>query len=131
MVILERSRVSLTMYKCTRFHLLLSSTTIIQQLANKSSDMAICNHIDQRNNCKKMDPIQQLAKTMESIKEFANTALWYFNLQKSYPEQQLAKTRDNMMCFQKLFGATILKKVFWYSHSQKSKGRDRYINSRY
>ena len=71
-----------------------------------------------------MDPIQQLAKTMESIKEFANTALWYFNLQKSYPEQQLAKTRDNMMCFQKLFGATILKKVFWYSHSQKSKGMD-------
>ena len=53
--------------------------------------MAICNHIDEKVYLQKMYPIQQIAKTIKTIKEFANTVLWYFSLQKSYPEQQFAK----------------------------------------
>ena len=103
-------------------------TSIVQQLANRSSDMAICNHIDEKVYLQKMYPIQQIAKTIKTIKEFANTVLWYFSLQKSYPEQQFAKTRDNMMSFQKMVWHKNLPKEWsGTAFRKKSKGRHPYI----
>ena len=90
--------------------------------------MAICNHIDEKVYLQKMYPIQQIAKTIKTIKEFANTVLWYFSLQKSYPEQQFAKTRDNMTSFQKMvWHKNLPKKWSGTAFRKKSKGRHPYI----
>ena len=81
--------------------------------------MAICNHIDEKVYLQKMYPIQQIAKTIKKIKEFANTVLWYFSLQKSYLEQQFAKTRDNIMSFQ-MFIEAINYKMSYVKHSDNT-----------